>query len=414
MIEFRLIILGIIVLVLLMICASVLASVLRRVQNKQRYKKLDGLRDKFRAEILGARSAGDFVRSHRIKAGSLEWMAVEQVLFALGDDEGQKEKVRFMLEAFGFRQYYINLVSKRVSAISLSEAADKLGRIGDPASVHPLSRLLDHKRTEVATVALRALCRIGTADALNRVLLALPRLLEGGRVNVKAIQTSLLLLGNWAANRLLQYAGRTHDPVVLALILETLASFPTTKEIFNFALSCLSHPDPEVRGKSLKVLARGEKGSLPSDSEAFRPLLDDRFWFVRLQAAKTIGKLQCGNYMEMLKKLALDERWQVRDAATISILDKGEASLDAILELMEAPDRYARQSIAEEVQRTGYVLTLMQDLGSLDAEKKGKAKRILASMHSVGFSTPLREAAESGANGPAATAELLEILFPEI
>lgn len=44
--------------------------------------------------------------------------------------------------------------------------------------------------------------------------------------------------------------------------------------------------------------------------------------------------------------------------------------------------------------------------------KKDKARRILASMHGVGFSTPLREAADSGVSGPVITEELLDILFP--
>lgn len=414
MIDFRLFILGIIVIVLGLILASVLASVFRRVQNRKRYLKLDGLREKFRTEIVKAQSAREFIRSSKIKAGSLEWMALEQVLFSLGEENIHKEKVRALLEAFGYRQYYLNRVSKKGSPISLSAAAHKLGRIGDPSAVEPLYRLLGHKRSEVVTVALRALCRIGTTDALNRVLLALPRLLKNSIITVKAVQTSLLLFGGWATSRLLEYTGRAHDPEVLAVLLETLGSFPARPEIFQFALARLSHRDPEVRGKALKVLARGDDEAVQCAAEVFVPLLDDPFWFVRLQAAKTIGKLQCGGYMEMLKKLALDERWQVRDAATMSLLDKGEASLDALIELLESPDRYARESISEEIQRTGFILTLIEYLGSADLERKRKAKRILASMHGVGFSTPLREAAESGKGGPLITAELLEILFPGI
>lgn len=413
MFEFRLIIVGIIILILCLVLASVLASVVRRVFNKRRYEKLDGLRDKLRATVLKARSAGEFVRETNIKTGSLEWMALEQVLFSLYEDEGRKDLVRNLLEAFGYRRYYLKQLSKKGSPISLAAAADKLGRIGDPAAVDPLARLLDHKRSEVATVAFRALCRIGTANALNRVLFSLPMLLKKSRITVKAVQTSLLLFGNWAIDRLLQYAGRAHDPEVLAVILETLVSFPARKEILDFAMARLSHPDPEVRGKALKLLARGEKGAF-SDEEVFLPLLDDAYWFVRLQAAKTIGKLQCGNYIQMLKKLALDERWQVRDAAVISLLQKGETSLDAALELLETPDRYARESISEEIQRSGFVFTLIECLGSADYLKKDKARRILASMHGVGFSTPLREAADSGVSGPVITAELLDILFPGI
>jgi len=417
MFDLRLIIVGLILLILCLILASVLASIVRRVQNKKRYEKLDGLREELTSAVLNIRSGPadsvrEFVRTSKIKAGSLEWIALEQVLFKLGEEEDQKDFARNLLEAFGYPNYYLNLLSKRGSAISLSAAADKLGRIGDPRAVEALSKLLDHRRSEVATVAVRALCRIGSADALHQVLLSLPSLLNDN-VTVKAVQTSLLLFEPWAGDRLLQYAEETDDSEVLAVILETLASFPAKPEMLQFALARLSHPDPEVRGRALKILARGGRNFL-HDGEIFLPLINDNVWFVRLQAAKTIGKLRCGKYVEMLKKLALDERWQVRDAATISLLEEGEASLDAILELLESPDRYARESISEEIQRTGFVLNLIDYLGSDDFIKKGKAKRILASMHGVGFSTPLREAAESGTSGPVITAELLEILFPGI
>jgi HEAT repeat protein len=417
--DLRLILVGIIIIVSCFILASVLASVIRRVQNKKRYEKMDGLRDEYRAAILkivnsgSAADARKFARKN-IKPGSLEWAALEQVLFKLGEEEGQRDHARKLFDAFGYRQHYLNQLAKRGSSISLSSIADKLGRIGDPSAVEPVSRLLKHKKSEVVTVAFRALCRIGTDDALQRVLSILPLLLKQRRVTIKAVQTSLLLFRSWAGNRLLQYAHETSEPEVLAVILETLASFPPRREILNLALAGLSHSDPEVRGKALKVLARGEQGTFLADGKIFMPLLRDPFWFVRLQAAKTIGKLRCANYIEMLKKLAIDERWQVRDAATMALLNSGEVSLDAIIELLESPDRYARESISEEIQRTGFVLNLIEYLGSADYLKKSKARRILTSMHGVGFSTPLREAAESGSSGPIITAELLDILYPGI
>jgi hypothetical protein len=140
-------------------------------------------------------------------------------------------------------------------------------------------------------------------------------------------------------------------------------------------------------------------------------LLDDPVWFVRLQAAKTIGKVKCENFIDMLKKLALDERWQVRDAATLALVELGDESLDAFLELLETPDRYAKESISEEIQRTGFVLNLIEYLGGFNLEKKAKAERILSSMHSVGFSTPLRELLETGKSHPDITAGLKKILF---
>jgi HEAT repeat protein len=312
---------------------------------------------------------------------------------------------------FGYTHYYQSQLSLRNSSIALCTAADKLGRIGDISAVDPLCYLLNHKNSEVVTVVFRAVCRIGTNNALQHVLIMLPTLLKDGRVTVKVIQTSLLLFGSWAGDMLLQYA-RTNDiPEVRAVILETLVTFPLRQEITEFALAMLSHPDPEVRGKALKVIARGGLKDFSYDSKVFLKLLDDPVWFVRLQAAKTIGKVKCENFIDMLKKLALDERWQVRDAATLALVELGDESLDAFLELLETPDRYAKESISEEIQRTGFVLNLIEYLGGFNLEKKAKAERILSSMHSVGFSTPLRELLETGKSHPDITAGLKKILF---
>jgi HEAT repeat protein len=415
--DLRLVLVGVIIIVLCLIIASVLVSVIRRVGNKRRYETLDRLRDKFRPEILNMITSGsigsisEFVHTSKIRAGSLEWIALEEVLFDLSEEEGQKNYARKLLDAFGYAKYYHNQLSPRGSSITLSAAADKLGRIGDPSAVEPLFNLLSHKKSEVATVAFRALCRIGTNNAFHHVLFSLPALLKDRRITVKAIQTSLLLFGPWTDDLLLQYAGKTDDPEILAVILETLTAFPAKREIFDFALTKLAHPDPEVRGKALRVVARVEKESFSCDPGIFLPLLNDPVWFVRLQTAKTIGKLKCENFIEMLKKLALDERWQVRDAATLSLLEAGEASVDAFLELLETPDRYAKESISEEIQRTGFVLTLIEYLDGADLVRKTKAERILTSMHKVGFSTPLREAVNAGISSPRITAELTKILL---
>jgi hypothetical protein len=417
MTDLRLILFIVIIFVFGLSVASVLVSITRRVGNKRRYEKIDRLREKFRPVISAIITSGSigsiqqFMNTSKIRTGSHEWAALEQVLFELSEQKGQKNYTRILFDAFGYTKYYHNQLSSRGSSIKLSSAADKLGRIGDPSAIEGIANLLNHKKSEVATVAFRSLCRIGTDNALHHVLVSLPTLLENKRVTIKAIQTSLLLFGSWANDMLLQYARTTDHPEILAVILETLVAFPARREITEFALSTLSHPDPEVRAKALRVMACNGMGTFSYDSKVFSQVLNDPVWFVRLQAAKTIGKVKCENFIEMLKKLALDERWQVRDAATLALVELEEVSLDAFLELLETPDRYAKESISEEIQRSGFVLNLIEYLGSPNLERKTKAERILTSMHRMGFSSPLREAMEDGKRRPDITVALTKILF---
>jgi hypothetical protein len=59
------------------------------------------------------------------------------------------------------------------------------------------------------------------------------------------------------------------------------------------------------------------------------------------------------------------------------------------------------------------VQNLIEYLGGSDIEKKSKAKHILRSMHKVGFSTPLREAMESGTSHPDISKELASIILAD-
>lgn len=417
--DLRLILFIVIIVVFGLSVVSVLVSVSRRVNNKRRYEKIDGLREKFIPVLTAMITSGStdsiqqFINTSKIRAGSREWVALEQVLFALNEQEEQKIFIRKLFDALGYTKYYCNQLSSQRSPIKLSSTANKLGRIVDPSAIEPLANLLNHEKSEVATVAFRALCRIGTNNALRHVLASLPNLLENKNITAKAIQTSLLLFKPWAGDSLLQYARTTDHSEILALILEILLAYPAKREITEFALTMISHSDPEVRAKALRVIARNGIEASSYESKAFLQLLSDPVWFVRLQAAKTIGKIKCDNFIEMLKKLALDERWQVRDAATLSLVELGDASLDTFLALLETPDRYTKESISEEIQRTGFVQNLIEYLGSSDIERKAKAKHILTAMHKVGFSTPLREAMESGTNHPDISTELANIILAE-
>lgn len=412
----RLFLICFILFVFILIFTSVLLSVIRRMWNRSRYEKLDRLKEMLKPAVMESVSAGTidaFVQDTKIPVGSLKWEALEQILLDACERQETKTEVLKLFKAFGYVDFYQKqLSSVRGSSIKLSTAADKLGKIGDPSAIPFLGQLLQHKKSEVATVAFRALCRIGSADALNCVLNAIPALLKEGKVTAKAVQTSLLLFGPWAGEPLLRYAGHQDDPEVLSVMIETLIAFPVSAEMFQFALSRLSHPDAEVRAKALKILARNDIGdrSFPYDPRIFQTLITDPVWYVRLQAARTIGTLKCDQYVEMLKRLVLDEQWQVRDAATASLINTGEASIDAFLELLETEDQFAKESISEAVQRTGYKTRLMEWLGGVDLKQKFKALRMITMMHHAGFSTPMREAVEAGYIREDAGEELSEVL----
>ena len=66
------------------------------------------------------------------------------------------------------------------------------------------------------------------------------------------------------------------------------------------------------------------------------------------------------------------------------------------LATLGATDRYAKESVCEEIQITDFVNQLIGNLGSPGREAYGKSREILRIMESLGYGTPLREYLKSG------------------
>jgi hypothetical protein len=153
-----------------------------------------------------------------------------------------------------------------------------------------------------------------------------------------------------------------------------------------------------VRAKALKVIAAAGGGLPPGEKERVAALLGDPVWFVRLQAAKALGILRHDKAEAVLAKRLLDANWQVRNAAATALVLTSGNAIGIFLDTLGASDRYAKESICEEIQKTGFVSRLIDNLVSPGGETYGKSREILKIMASLGYGTPLREYLESGAD----------------
>jgi hypothetical protein len=154
----------------------------------------------------------------------------------------------------------------------------------------------------------------------------------------------------------------------------------------------LSSTNVEVRSKALKVLGRTENIRLVDNlPELVLPLLRDPVWFVRLQAIRSIRALKYEAATPLIGKLIFDENWQVRNEAAQALTVLGEHSLDIFLDILNGTDRYAKDSICEEIEKTNFSGQLIKNLTASDQGLKKKSRQVLEIMHSLGFSTPLNQ-----------------------
>ncbi len=384
----------------LLIIVLLLASIARRVGNDRRYRMLDALRREYGRLLMQALELrGGSVDAERFLArpGSLAWEAVEDVLFAVVEAGQYAEKGRFLFQRLGYVSFYEERLGAR-SVLVRASAVDKLGRMRCVSSAPKIIPLLGERDPEILTVAVRALSRIGTREALAAIVGRLPDLLGGSLVTRKAMETALLNFGETAIPYLIEYHWEGADPWIVSCVLETLSHLTPDARSVSLAVEHLHSPNAEVRSKALKVLGRAG-ASVPRDVAGLvLPLLDDPVWFVRLQAAKVAGSVALQTAAEPLGRLLFDRNWHVRRQAALALTGLGQASLDVFLTTLSASDGYAKECICEEIEKAGLSDQLIVNLGGKDGPLKSKSREILQIMHGLRFSTPLVEYLANGSD----------------
>jgi HEAT repeat protein len=392
--QYKQILIIIIICIVFFILGLLIAAVGRRILNARKYAALDGYRDRFRRTLSDAISSGTIAtvaEDLRARPLSLQWRAVEEVLFERITDAACEKEVAQLFVRLGYRDYYENrLKSKR--AITKASAIDKLGKMRSESSTALLVEILKTEKTpEVLTVTVRALNRIGSPEGLKGILERLPELYGKSLISHKTVESSLVKLNANAVPVLVSYGEKSEDPKIKATLLEALSHLPATPLSFSFAAAHLGSSDAEVRARAVRVFGSHDAAADRVRPELLLPLLTDPVWFVRLQAARALERLRYERAVDELGALLLDSNWQVRNAAARALASIGDASLDVFLNILQHTDRYAKESICEEAGKTRFTQGLIANLMSGDRRIYGKSRAILGIMHSLNFSTPLHD-----------------------
>ncbi len=383
---------------LLSITVLFLASVVRRVHHKEKYRRLDRLRTFFERKLIADLSAGgaDLVtEDYRTHPGSLEWQALEDVLFLLIDEERYRGEVKRLFLGLGYVAYYEDGLASR-NRIVKESAIDKLGRMENESSALKLFPLLDDTDPGILSVTVRALSKIGSREALRRVVEKLPRLLGQSLVAGKAMETALLNFDAAAVPVLIEQLGEHREPLVVSTVLEILSRFPPESRAVFLAIEHLNDADPEVRSRALKVVGRAEKNLPQHLPSLIIPLLSDPVWFVRLQAIKAARALGCEQAAGPLGKLLFDENWQVRSGAALALTGLGDCAVEVFLDALTMYAAETKEDVCEEIEKTGFTRRLIENLVSRDVTVRMKSREILSLMIAHGFSAPLVEYLKNG------------------
>lgn len=371
-----------------------LTSISRRLYNGHKYRILDELRHRYlpllREMALAGRTSPNDVSPMRAKPRSAKWIALEDDLFLLLQEDGIRSSIVPLFEQLGYVEFYRRMLDRR-SPITQAAGISKLGMIKDTHSAAQLLEMMGKKDPEIVAASIRAFCEIGETTLFPRFFGLLPNLLNKKSVTMKIIETSLAMAGEAAIPALVQSGLRCEDPRIIASILKVLGDASTDKIVYAFAQSKIDHSDPEVRAKALKIIANSDHSWGACSHERWPQLLRDPVWFVRLQAVRAIGKQRCREFVEEMSSLVLDEKWQVRNAAAEALTGLGEDAIEIFLKILKSSDTYAKESICEVMQKTGFVERLLSLLEKGHTAHRSSMYEIFTIMASLGFTSQLKD-----------------------
>jgi len=370
----------------------------RRLYRKRRFAKLDRLRE------IYTQAFDNFIKN-KLSAektfsppkNSLYREALEDVLLDGLEKGYSRDELYPIFEKFGYVNFYEKSLKSR-STIKKCIAIDRLGKIKSERSVDKLIPLLKDKNSEVVSTTLLALSNIGSEKALRGILENLSSIYESKLAAVKTIKTSLIKFSPNFLPHLLEYTNKSRDnPQLLAIILDVLSNFENAS-LVNMALDYLNHKDVEVRAQALKILERNAKYLDEKSIDKLLEISDDSAWFVRLRLLYIFDRIKRKNTIPAIEKLIYDKVWQVRDAAARVLVGFREDALDSIIRVLNSEDRYAKDSIYEALQKSGYIETIRENLNSTNLNIREKCRIISEKIYSVcrlGFERELVEEKES-------------------
>jgi HEAT repeat protein len=253
------------------------------------------------------------------------------------------------------------LMDRRIHQVRKSKGWKKrlaliaLGRMQLPESIPALSEALQDPSDETVVGAMRGLGQVGTPEAAQAILRQVSR--KPQQCPPQTVQSALAQCYR-SDPKLLLSEVREADNVlrpILARVLAEVADRRLTGDLMELALDPLA----EVRASSARIIAVVK----PSYAlNILSMLASDLEWFVRLRAAVAIGELGERRGISLLVNALCDRNRFVRLRAASQLISFRGEEYRVIQLAMHTEDRYALQALISEMERSGRLPEMINDL----------------------------------------------------
>lgn len=244
----------------------------------------------------------------------------------------------------GLNEAAVNLLQKGNIKNQLL-AIKTLGHMRDKDEWKKLRELAVSSHPVISLAAARAMIVIDPEQAVNFII---PVIIRRDTWPGAIVSTILRQLGQEIVSRPLAaavYRAAPNDMPRVIRYLET-ARYSVIRPTVHKILS--STKNDEVVSACLQVMQD------PDDLHIIRQYMDHPSWFIRLQVARTLGRIGTWPDMDRLKELLKDKSWWVRYRAAQSLTEMPFIEKETLKQIMqEQSDRYARGILSQVLAEKG-------------------------------------------------------------
>jgi HEAT repeat protein len=421
------VVLTIVVMVLLGTGALVAMAIGRRQRRERYFERLDDMRQRYRpvvAALLGKKIDYEKGLDALKGIGGLDRLYfLEQLLLEKQPNAAQIPVARQLAEDLGLvKIWQSHLAGKfdvatlrdalarpegllqrvgRLNFILKAKSAENLGAIRHQPSWPLLANALHDSHPDVQSVAARALAAIGEPESFVPLLERIKEIVlhPSNKISLRSAKSALVSFPLKEAHRLLPAMKHEH-PRVRFLAVDILREMVEHEAALNedFVLDAsmfgaevgellLTHScfddNGDVRARSAPIISylvdvRG--------TPVLLTLLEDPQWFVRLHTVRALAKRKFLSQAEQVAQRLTDAHWLVRQAAAQTLLVFGHAGVDTLADhMLQTQDRYSREQIADEMQRSGLIPTLVAQYGTSTENREALVFAQLAEMGKTSY-----------------------------
>ena len=294
----------------------------------------------------------------------------------------EKERIGRSLHHLGYVDRYVGeLQSSRWW--KRAEAAERLGLA---QAKHATHQLVDALQDEIAEVRMRAARALGALGGIASARPLIQALDEPNRWSTIRIADILTSMGRQVVEELMNLFGELTLPGKLAALdivgrIRPLHAMGWIEERFE---------DGEADVRARACHAMGAIGN-PESGPSLMQTLEDPEWPVRAMAAKALGRIRYREAIPALCSALRDREWWTRSNAAEALRLMGTDGIDALENMLDDDDTYARHQAVLMLEESGIVDQRAHALGRADGPEREAAAELLRRLIQAGQTGRLRE-----------------------